>query len=43
MVPKGDYTQQMPISLYTDAVQKKNFPMSASTGPNPFAKTSAFT
>lgn len=42
-VPKGDYTQARPVTLYTEALERKNFYMSAGTGPNPFAKTSGFT
>ena len=32
-----------PVTIYTEALENKNFPMSAHTGPNPFAKTSGFT
>lgn len=42
-MPAGDYTQQRPVTIYTEALERKNFYMSASTGPNPFAKTSGFT
>jgi hypothetical protein len=42
-LPQGDYTQTRPITIYTEALERKNFYMSAATGPNPFAKTSGFT
>ena len=42
-VPQGDYSQQQPVSVYTEAMERKNTYMSAATGSNPFAKTSAFT
>ena len=42
-IPKGDYTQQQPITLWTHSLERKNFYMSAGVGPNPFARTSGFT
>lgn len=33
----------MPVTIYTEALERKNFNMSAATGTNPFAKTSGFT
>lgn len=42
-IPKGDYTQTKPVTIYTEALERKNFYMSAATGTNPFAKTSGFT
>jgi hypothetical protein len=42
-IPKGDYTQTKPVTIYTEALEQKNFYMSAATGTNPFAKTSGFT
>ena len=42
-LPKGDYTQTRPVTIYTEALERKNFYMSAATGPNPFARTSGFT
>lgn len=42
-VPQGDYTQTRPVTIYTEALERKNTYMSASTGPNPFSKTSGFT
>ena len=42
-IPQGDYTVQKPVSIYTEALERKNFYMSASTGPNPFSRTSGFT
>ena len=42
-IPQGDYTQQRPVTIYTEALERKNFYMSASTGPNPFARTSGMT
>jgi hypothetical protein len=42
-VPTGDYTQTMPVTIYTEGLERKNNYMSASTGPNPFARTSGMT
>ena len=42
-VPQGDYTQTRPVTIYTEALERKNTYMSAATGTNPFAKTSGFT
>jgi hypothetical protein len=42
-LPKGDYTQTRPVTIYTEALERKNFYMSAATGGNPFARTSGFT
>ena len=42
-VPKGHYSNQVPVTIYTEHLERKNFYMSASTGPNPFARTSGFT
>ena len=42
-VPQGDYTQTRPVTIYTEALERKNTYMSAATGPNPFARTSGFT
>ena len=42
-IPQGDYTQQRQVTIYTEALERKNTYMSASTGPNPFAKSSGFT
>lgn len=42
-IPKGDYTQTRPVTLWSEALERKNFYMSAATGPNPFARTSGFT
>lgn len=42
-LPQGDYTVQKPVSVYTEGMERKNFQCSASTGPNPFARTSGFT
>ena len=42
-VPAGDYTVQRPVTIYTEALERKNFYMSAATGPNPFSKTSGLT
>jgi len=42
-IPKGDYTQTKPVTIWTEALERKNFYMSAATGTNPFAKTSGFT
>ena len=42
-VPKGDYHVSKPVTIYTEALERKNFPISAATGPNPFARSSGFT
>jgi hypothetical protein len=42
-VPKGDYHVTKPVTIYTEALERKNFPISAATGPNPFARSSGFT
>ena len=42
-VPIGDYTQTRPVTIYTEALERKNTYMSAATGPNPFAVTRGFT
>ena len=42
-IPKGDYTQQQPVTLWTHFLERKNFQNSAGVGPNPFARTSGFT
>ena len=42
-IPQGDYTQTQPVTIYTNALENKNFYMSAGTGTNPFARTSGFT
>lgn len=42
-IPQGDYTQARPVTLYTEALERKNTYMSASTGPNPFARSSGMT
>ena len=42
-IPKGDYTKTNPVSIYTEAIERKNFYGSASTGANPFAITRGLT
>ena len=42
-IPQGDYTQARPVTIYTEALERKNTYMSAATGPNPFSRTSGFT
>lgn len=42
-IPQGDYTQARPVTIYTEALERKNTYMSASVGPNPFARTSGMT
>lgn len=42
-MPKGDYHVTRPVTLYTEALERKNIPISAATGANPFAKTSGLT
>lgn len=43
MLPKGHYTVTEPVTFYTQHLERKNFYMSAATGPNPFAKSSGMT
>ena len=42
-IPQGDYTQARPVTIYTEALERKNTYMSAATGPNPFARSSGMT
>jgi len=42
-MPKGDFHVTRPVTIYTEALERKNTYMSASTGPNPFSRTSGFT
>lgn len=42
-LPKGDYTQTQPVTIYTEAIKTKHVPISAATGSNPFSKSSGFT
>jgi len=42
-VPKGDYTQTQPVTIYTQALENKTQYMSGATGVNAFARTSGFT
>ena len=42
-MPKGDYHVTRPVTIYTEALERKNTYMSAATGTNPFARTSGFT
>jgi hypothetical protein len=42
-VPQGDYDKTVPVTIYTENLQRKQFYGSASTGPNPFGVTRGFT
>jgi hypothetical protein len=42
-LPKGDFHVTRPVTFYTEQLERKNIPISASTGPNPFALTRGFT
>lgn len=42
-LPKGHYTVTEPVTFYTQHLERKNFYMSAATGVNPFARSSAMT
>ena len=42
-IPKGSYDKQVPVSIYTEALERKNVYMTASTGPNPFGVTRGMT
>jgi len=43
LMPQGHYTQTPAITFYTENLKKKNYYMTAAVGPNPFAKSNAFT
>jgi hypothetical protein len=42
-IPQGDYTKTNPVTIYTEALERKNVYMTASTGPNPFSVTRGMT
>lgn len=42
-IPKAHYSEAQPITFYTQHLERKNYYMSASTGPNPFARTCGMT
>lgn len=42
-IPKGDYSQQQPVTYWTHNQDRKNFYMSAAVGSNPLARTSGLT
>jgi len=42
-IPAGDYDKQVPVTFYTEHLDRKNVYGSASTGPNPFAITRGMT
>lgn len=42
-IPNDHYANQRPVTIYTEALERKNFYMSASTGPNPFSITRGMT
>lgn len=42
-IPKGDYSQQQPVTIWTHQQDRKNYWMSAAVGSNPFARTSGLT
>lgn len=42
-IPKGAYHEQVPTTIYTDQLERKNVYMTASTGPNPFGVTRGMT
>ena len=42
-LPGGAYHEQVPTTIYTEALERKNVYMSASTGPNPFSVTRGMT
>jgi hypothetical protein len=42
-IPKGSYLKQSPVTIYTEALERKNTYMSAATGMNPFAITRGMT
>lgn len=42
-VPQGDYDKQVPVTFYTEHLDRKNYYGSASTGSNPFAITRGMT
>lgn len=42
-IPQGAYDKQVPVTFYTEHLDRKNVYGSASTGPNPFAITRGMT
>ncbi len=42
-IPKVPYSQAQPITFYTQHMERKNYYMSAGTGPNPFARSCGMT
>lgn len=42
-IPQGEYTKTNPVTIYTEALERKNVYMTASTGPNPFGVTRGMT
>lgn len=42
-IPKVPYTAAQPITFYTHHMERKNYYMSAGTGPNPFARSCGMT
>ena len=42
-VPRGDYTQTQPVTIYTESLKNKAVMMSANIGANPMSKTSGMT
>lgn len=42
-IPEGSYLKQRPVTIYTEALERKNTYMSAATGMNPFAITRGMT
>lgn len=42
-VPKGNYAQTRPVTLWTHNLENKNYYMSAGTGVNPFGRTNGMT
>ena len=42
-IPKGNYLEQQPVTIWTHSLERKNFYMSAGVGLNPFSRTSGMT
>ena len=42
-VPQGSYDKQVPVTVYTEHLERKNVYMTAATGSNPFGVTRGMT
>lgn len=42
-IPQGTYDKTMPVTIYSENLERKNFYGTASTGPNPFGVSRGLT